>query len=329
MIRCAETTHGAGMKHIVTLTMNPALDTYLSGATFRTSKIRCAVTGCGPGGGGVNVARAIRKLGGIAEATVVVGGPSGARLLHMLEERGVPHHDLWVEGETRGTFIVFERESKRRYHLILEGAVMQPAEWRCALDLLGELARPESFVVLSGSLPPGVPDDFYAQAAAIAKERGSRVAVDTSGPALAAVMAEGVWLAKPNAHELATAAGRELTTFGERRAAAERLVEEGAVDILAATFGAQGSLIVTQDGEWVADPPPIQPESEVGAGDSFLGALLLALSDGRALDDSVAYAVAAAGSALSRSGPGLCDRDETERLYARIRACDGVRPVSR
>lgn len=315
------------MSEIVTLTMNPAIDTYLSGETFRTSKIRCKVTGRGPGGGGVNVARAIRKLGGLAEAAVAVGGPAGARLLRMLDEREVPHHDLWVEGETRGTFVVFERESKRRYHLIIEGPMMQPAEWRCALDLLGELSRPGRYVVMSGSLPPGVPEDFYAQAAAIAKRRGSRVAVDTSGPPLSAVMAEGVWLAKPNANELATLAGHEVATFYERCQAVDSLIAAGAAEVIAATFGPHGSLIATPTRRLVADAPPIQPQSEVGAGDSFLGALILAISREAALPDAAAFAVAAAGSALGRSGPGLCDKAETERLYARIQAQHGVRAL--
>jgi len=246
----------------------------------------------------------------------------------MLDERDVPHHDIWVEGETRDTYVIFERESKRRYHIIIEGSRLHEAEWRAALDLVGRLSRPGLYLVLSGSLPPGVPDDFYAQAAVIAKERGCRVAVDTSGPPLAAALAEGVWLAKPNRNELETLAGHETPTFAERREVAERLVREGAADVIAATFGPDGSLVVSATECWHAQAPPIQPKSEVGAGDSFLGALILAISEGRDMQDAVAYAVAAAGSALSKSGPGLSDRDETERLYAAIKARGGVRPLS-
>jgi 6-phosphofructokinase 2 len=315
------------MSDIVTLTMNPAIDTYLAGDTLRTSKIRCKTTGAGPGGGGVNVALVIRKLGGRAEAALTVGGPGGRRLLGMLDERDVPHHDIWVEGETRDTYVIFERESKRRYHIIIEGPSLGEAEWGAALDLVGELSRPGRYLVLSGSLPPGVPDDFYARAAAIAKEGGCLVAVDTSGPPLAAALAEGVWLAKPNRNELETLAGHEIPTFEERREVAERLVAEGRAEVIAATFGAEGSLIVTAAACWHASPPPIQPMSEVGAGDSFLGALILAITQGRDLPEAVAYAVAAAGSALSKSGPGLSDKDQTERLYAEIKARAGVRQL--
>ena len=315
------------MPDIITLTMNPAVDTYLAGDSFRASKIRCSVTGSGPGGGGVNVARAIRKLGGIAEAVLTVGGSCGGCLLSMLDERDVPHREIWVQGETRDTYVIFDRESKRRYHIIIEGAMIQEAEWLAALDLVGELSHPDAYLVLSGSLPPGTPDDFYARAAAVAKRGGCRVAVDTSGPPLAAALAEGVWLAKPNRNELETLAGRETSTFEERREVVDRLVREGAAEVIAATFGPEGSLVTSATECWYAEAPPIQLRSEVGAGDSFLGALVLSISHGRDLRDSVTFAVAAAGSALGRSGPGLSERDETERLFAKIKADEGVRPL--
>ena len=155
------------MPDIVTLTMNPAVDTYLSGETFRSAKIRCKITGSGPGGGGVNVARVIRKLGGVAEAVLLVGGPTGERLLTMLHDREVPHRAIWTEGETRDTYVIFDRESKRRYHIIIEGPPVLESEWQAALGLVGEIAHPDLCFVLSGSLPPGAPDDFYAQAAAV------------------------------------------------------------------------------------------------------------------------------------------------------------------
>lgn len=313
------------MTEIVTLTMNPAIDTYLSGETFRTAKIRCKVTGCGPGGGGVNVARAICKLGGAAEAALVVGGAHGERLLAMLDERGVPHHDIWANAETRDTYVIFERESKRRYHILIEGPPLSPREWRAALGLVARLARPSLFLVLSGSLPPGVPDDFYAQAAGLARKHGCRVALDTSGPPLVAGLREGVWLAKPNRNELETLTGVELPSFAQRRQAVEQLVRDGAAEIVAATFGPDGSIIASAAGTWHAQAPPVHLQSEVGAGDSFVGALVLALSRGWALREAAAYAVAAAGSALSRSGPGLSRQAQTEQLCARIMAHDGVR----
>ena len=315
------------MSGIVTLTMNPAIDTYLSGESLHRSKIRCHVTGCGPGGGGINVARVMCKLGGDARALVAVGGARGARLLGMLDERGMRHRETWVEQETRDTFIVFERESKHRYHIITDGPTLYEAEWRRALDFVEELVADGCYLVMSGSLPPGVPDDFYARAAALAKARGCRVAVDTSGEPLAAVLREGVWLVKPNRRELVSVAGHELATMDDRARVVERLVQRGAAEVVAATFGPEGSLIATATERWAADPPPIEPQSEVGAGDSFLGALVLALSRDWPLSQGIAFAVAAAGSALSRSGPGLSQREETERLFAQINASGGVRPA--
>jgi 6-phosphofructokinase 2 len=313
------------MTAIVTLTMNPSIDTYLAAESFRSAKIRCKVTGAGPGGGGVNVACAIRRLGGSAVAALTVGGGHGRQLLTMLDERDVPHQDVPVRGETRDTCVIFEQESKRRYHILIEGPRLHEDEWRAALALIRELARPGLYLVLSGSLPPGVPDDFYAQVAAFAKQSGCRVALDTSGAPLVAGLAEGVWLAKPNRNELETLAGRDLPSFADRRAAAEQLVEKGSAEIVAATFGPDGSILATRGATWLAQAPPIQPQSEVGAGDSFVGALVLELSRGKQLGEAAAYAVAAAGSALSRPGPGLSRKNQTDELFAWMMANDGVR----
>lgn len=312
------------MPDIVTLTMNPAVDTYLSGETFRSAKIRCKITGYGPGGGGVNVARVIRKLGGVAEAVLLVGGPTGERLLTMLDEREVPHRCIWTEGETRDTYVIFDRESKRRYHIIIEGPPVLESEWQAALALVGEIAHPDLYFVLSGSLPPDAPDDFYAQAAAVAKSRGSRVALDTCGGPLVAALSEGVWLAKPNGRELETWAGRGLPTFAERREAVEGLVRRGAAEVVVATFGPEGSLVATAAQTWRVQAPPIEPKSEVGAGDSFLGGLVLAVSRREPLPRAAAYAVAAAGSALSKSGPGLSEKAQTESLLREVLAAGGV-----
>ncbi len=316
------------MPDIVTLTMNPAVDTYLSGETFRSSKIRCKVTGAGPGGGGVNVARVIRKLGGTAEAALTVGGPSGERLLGMLDERDVPYQAIWTEGETRDTYVIFERESKRRYHIIIEGPEVLQREWEEALALVERIACPGRYLVLSGSLPPGAPEDFYARAAKLGKQGGCQVALDTSGAPLVAALAEGVWLAKPNRNELETWAGRELTTFSDRREVVEHLIRSGAAEIITATFGPEGSLVSTASESWRVQAPPVELRSEVGAGDSFLGAFVLATSRGRALPEATAFAVAAAGSALSRSGPGLSEIEETDRLFAEIVAGGGVQPLT-
>lgn len=315
------------MPDIVTLTMNPAVDTYLSGETFRTSKIRCKVTGAGPGGGGVNVARVIRKLGGVATAALTVGGGNGERLLGMLDERDVPHCDIRTEGETRETYVIFERESKRRYHILIEGPRVLEREWQKALELVEELVNPGTYLVLSGSLPPGVPDDFYGRAAAIGERCGCPVALDTSGAPLVAALREGVWLAKPNRNELETWAGRALPTFDDRREVVQQLISNGHASVVTATFGAEGSLVATATESWRVQAPPIEPKSEVGAGDSFLGAFILATTMGRPLPDATAYAVAAAGSALSRSGPGLSDKDDTQRLYAQILSGGGVQPL--
>ena len=156
---------------------------------------------------------------------------------------------------------------------------------------------------MSGSLPRGVPDDFYAQAAAAAAGKGCRVILDTSGPALEAALGDSLWLVKPNRREFDGLAGHETSSAGERGRIAERLIREGAAEIVAATFGGEGTVLATADGVVHIPAAPIEPKSQVGAGDSYVGGLVLSLSRERDLVDSVMYAAAAAGSALTEPGP--------------------------
>lgn len=312
------------MPRIATLTMNPAIDVYLEADTFRAKgKIRCHMTGEGPGGGGINVARAIVALGGDAEALAIVGGTAGKRLTAMLDELGVKHQEVWIEGETRRNYIIFERSSSDRYHLVVDGPALTEAGWRSCLSAVRRLSALNDYLVMSGSLPRGVPEDFYAQAAASARANGCLVVLDASEPGLAAALEEGVWLTKLNRREVDSLAGRETSGFDERREVAERLLRQGAAEIIAATLADEGTLVATAEGSTHVPAAPVKPRSQVGAGDSFVGGLILSLARGRGLVESAMYATGSAGSALMTPGPGLCNLEETERLYRRIAQAGG------
>ena len=312
------------MPRIATLTMNPAIDVYLEADTFRTKgKIRCHVTGEGPGGGGINVARAIVALGGDVEALAVVGGTAGKRLTAMLDELGVKHQEVWIEGETRWNYIIFERSRSARYHFVVDGPALTEVEWRSCLSAVRRLSALNDYLVMSGSLPRGVPEDLYAQAAASARANSCLVVLDVAEPGLAAALQQGVWLTKLNRREFDSLAGRETIGLDERREVAERLLRQGAAEIIAAAFADEGTLVVTAEGSTHVPAAPVKPKSRVGAGDSYVGGLVLSLARGRGLVESVIYATAAAGSALMTPGPGLCDLEETERLYRLIAQAGG------
>jgi 6-phosphofructokinase 2 len=171
------------------------------------------------------------------------------------------------------------------------------------------------FVVASGSLPSGVLDDFYARVARIAKQRGAKMILDTSGQAL---VADGVDLIKPNLREMRELAGNEPSDAKEWEAAARALVHSGKVAVIALTMGHLGAVLVTRDQVLRAQPLPIMPVSAVGAGDSFLGALIWRLAAGADLQESFRQAVAAGAAALLNPGTDLYRPDDVKRLAEQV-----------
>ena len=197
-------------------------------------------------------------------------------------------------------------------------------EWKECLRLVAAIEPFPRFLVASGSLPDGVPDDFYAQVARIAKQRGARLVLDTSGPALAAATAEGVDLIKPNLREMRELSGSEPSDAYEWEAAAKALVATGKVAIVALTMGHLGAALVTRNEVLRAPPIPITPRSAVGAGDSFLAALIWRLAAGASRADAFRLAVAAGAAALVHPGTELCRLEDVERLADQVTIENGV-----
>ncbi|WP_291851308.1 1-phosphofructokinase family hexose kinase [Bradyrhizobium sp.] len=307
------------MTRIVTITLNPAVDLSTSVDIIQpVAKLRGKSQRRDPGGGGVNVARVIKRLGGEACAIYPVGGAIGTLLRRLLDQEGVASRTFTIAGETRENFFVGEIASGKQYRFILPGARLSETEWQECLKLVSEIEPFPRFLVASGSLPDGVPDDFYARLIRIARQRGARVFLDTSGPALAAAVADGVDLIKPNLREMQELAGSEASNAGEWEAAARAIVAQGKVAAVALTMGHLGAALVTRDEVLRAAPIPITPRSAVGAGDSFLGALTWRVADGASLADAFHTAVAAGAAALLHPGTELCRPDDVRRLADQV-----------
>jgi 6-phosphofructokinase 2 len=170
------------MAQIVTLTMNPALD--IATATDRvvpTHKLRCETPRYDPGGGGINVARATHALGGEALAIFPAGGAAGEMIQHLLHQEGVAHEAIPISGFTRENLAVEERRSGEQYRFLLPGPRIGPADQERCLNALAAAASGAEFIVASGSLPLGVPDNFYRRVGELVKEHGKRLVLDTSG----------------------------------------------------------------------------------------------------------------------------------------------------
>jgi 6-phosphofructokinase 2 len=303
--------------------MNPAVDVSTSVERMTPAhKLRCSTAQQDPGGGGINVARVILRLGGNVMTIYPVGGATGQLLRRLVDAEEIQSVTDELSEETRLSFTVMEKETGEEYRFVFPGPTLSEPEWRQCLDRIGSLPNRPDIFVISGSLPPGVPEDFYASVARIAKASGAKVVLDTSGSALRAALHEGLYLIKPNLREL-----RELTCapLDDQNAwvlTCRELVRAGRAEVVALTLGEKGALLVTHDMALRATALPIQPVSTVGAGDSFVGAMIWALAGGKDMKDAFRYGVAAGSAALLTPGTELCAREDVERLYSEVRLID-------
>jgi 6-phosphofructokinase 2 len=258
----------------------------------------------------------MKRFGADVIAIYPAGGVLGELLRHLVDQEDVPALTVPIAEETREDFTVLEQSSARQYRFVLPGPHLTTEEWQTCLNASASLAESSRFVVASGSLPPGVPDDFYGRVAAVAKRSGAKVVIDTSGAPLRAAVNEGVYLIKPSLREFRELTGQPLERDPDCIATCRRLIDSGRVEIIALTLSDEGALLVTRDRVLRARtvPVPARPVSVVGAGDSFLGAMIWSLDRGQALDDAFRYGAAAGSAALLRPGTGLCRREDVERL---------------
>lgn len=310
------------MPRIATLTMNPTIDvSYDVGRMRHTHKMRTENEQYAPGGGGINVARVFNRLGGDALNFYLSGGETGPALDGLLADHDLRCRRIPIAGATRIASAVHELDTGKEYRFTPSGPTVEEDEWRACLAALTE-ALPLDALVLSGSLPPGVPDDFYAQMAQAAAQSGTPVVIDTSGPPLAAALdVGGLLLVKPSQGELAALIGRPLETVEDITTQALQLAASGKARLIAVTLGHRGAVLATAEGSIYLPAPRIEAKSAVGAGDSFVAAMLFALLTGR--DDRAAFCfgMAAGSAAVLSPGTGLAHPDDIARLHAQI--CGG------
>jgi 6-phosphofructokinase 2 len=306
------------MKPIVTLTLNPSIDGAAETDTIRpTHKIRTSNERYYPGGGGINVARVVAELGGPTTAVYAAGGATGPILDALIEKRGIAIQRIGIAEDTRISHSVFERSSGLEYRFVPEGPELKETEWRGCLDALAQIDC--DYLVASGSLPRGVPGDVYVHVAGIARRRGARLVVDTSGPALKAVVeAGGIHVIKPSLGEFEALAGAKLPDAEAQHAAAMALVNSGKVALVAVTLGHLGAFLASAEGVLRLPAMPIQAKSAVGAGDSFLAAMTLGLARGMPAREAFKLGMAAGTAAVLTPGTELCTRADVERLFAEL-----------
>ncbi|MFI5719528.1 1-phosphofructokinase family hexose kinase [Nocardia sp. NPDC051750] len=303
------------MPQIVTVTMNPTID--LSTCTDRvlaTEKIRCAQPRMDPGGGGINVARTVLALGEPVLAVLPAGGPTGDVLQGLLERAEVPRRVISIGGSTRESFAITENRSGRQFRFVLPGPTLTGLEWNDCLDAAVHAARSAHYVVASGSLPPGVPADFYQLLAERVAQSGCRFVLDTSGEALRRVR-HSVFLMKPSARELAEYTGRELPDRESQVTAARELIAAGVSEFVVVSLGADGALAVGPDSWETLPATPVSIASAVGAGDAMVAGATVGFARGLSRTEAMQLGIAAASATLVTAGTNPGHPDVIGRLF--------------
>lgn len=310
---------------ILTVTLNPALDLETRTPQLMPGhKLRCAAPRIDPGGGGINVARAIQVLGGEARAAVAVGGPVGIGLVERLEASAVPVSALPAPGETRQNLSVIEEATGAQYRFIFPGPEWTSEDLTAAEDALLPLVQPADLVVLSGSLPPGLAPSALKDLARAITSAGGAVVADTSGAALEDLAKAGLNLKvlRMDQAEAEELVGRSLPTAQDTAQIGADLVAAGAAEIAILARGAEGSVLTTATERWFAPAAKVPVVSVTGAGDSFVAGATLSLSRGMSLPDVLRWGACGASAAVTTEATQLCD-PEVFRVI--LSECEAVR----
>ncbi len=306
------------MAQILTVTLNPALD--ISASVNRIvigPKLRCEGGRLDPGGGGVNVSRAIRILGGHSETFVATAGTLGDLLVEELRFEGIDPIRFETTGQTRQSISVFEEETREQLRLVLPGPVWNEGRSDEVRQEILKHIDEDWIVVASGGLPRGLPSDFYVTLNSSVIEAGAKMILDTSGKALMSSVKQvdkPYYVLRMDRLEAEGLAGRDFLSPSDMAKFAKQLVDEKIAEIVILARGAEGSIFASESGSFIIHPPKVVPLSKVGAGDSFVGALTKALANGENLRNAGIYATAAAASAVQTDATNLCEKNVTEKF---------------
>lgn len=306
------------MKRIATLTLNPTIDVgYEVAKIFPRHKMRTLAEHYDPGGGGINVARVFVRLGGQARCVYLSGGATGVALDGLLDLHQLVRHKVPIAGHTRVSTNAIEREGDCEYRFVPAGPTVSEDE---AEACLAELDKIEcDILVASGSLPPGMAEDFYGQVKTRMDKRGVAMVLDSSGAGLAGGLAAGgLLLVKPSIGELRALTGSDLADDAAVGEAAMGLVRQGRAQHVAVSMGHLGALLASGDGVRRLPAVQVEAKSAVGAGDSFVAAMVFALSRGESIGEAFRLGLAAGAAAVLNPGTGLAHPEDIRRLHALV-----------
>ncbi|MEO1286935.1 MAG: 1-phosphofructokinase family hexose kinase [Chloroflexota bacterium] len=307
------------MPTIATLTVNPTIDKSSSVDTVASEiKLRCDEPRFDPGGGGINVSRAVKKLGGASTAIYTSGGGSGMMLTRLLDAEAITTNPIAISDMTRENLTVYEKSSGLQYRFGMPGPHI--SEWQRCIDVT--LATGADYIVASGSLAQSMPTDFYKILADEVAKTDSKLIVDTSGEALEACADAGVFLLKPNLYELELLSGKKFESEDKMLIVVREMIADHMAEVFVISMGAAGAMMITADQAVKLRPPVVPIQSKVGAGDSMVGGIVWSLSQDDDILTAVRYGVAAGSAAVMTTGTELCRADDVHDIFGRIAILD-------
>jgi 6-phosphofructokinase 2 len=307
------------MSQIITVTLNPAIDkTTSTDKIVPEKKLRCVHPTYEPGGGGINVSRALEHLGCESLAMYFAGGFNGNFFKKLLDKENIQSLIVPVKTHIRTNIIVVETTSGQQFRFGMESQPVLEKDWKAFLKKLEKQSGYE-FVVASGSLPDGVPLDFFGRMSAIVKKANAKLIVDTSGEALKHAVKEGVFLIKPNIGELSNLYGKEQLQNDEIVAAAQSIIHNGGCEVMVVSMGKNGAMLITANEHFHVMAPDSPVKSTVGAGDSMVAGMVYALSKKLNWKEVLKYGIACGTAATMNNGTALCAKEDVDRLLLEMK----------
>ena len=307
------------MSKIVTITFAPSIDKSATvSAVFSEKKMRCSALISEPGGGGINVARVISRLGGDVRAIFPSGGYMGMFLNHLLENDNVPFVSVQSKNETRENYVILDQATNKQYRFGMPSIELFENEFKSIIQVI-ENQEKVDFIIASGSLRPGIPLNIYGQLSKIATKKKAKLIVDTSGEALKNALNEDVYLLKPNLEELGFLLDKKDLELENIEVLAKELIQKRHCQIIVVSLGANGAMLITKDETFSVRPPKVKVKSTVGAGDSMVAGIVFGLSNNFNLKECLQYGVACGTATTMNSGTALCQIKEVKKLLKIIK----------
>lgn len=304
---------------ILTITPNPAFDRIQTVPGFQPGRVcRGTTLTLSAAGKGVNVARAIRCLGGKSLCTGLLGGHTGRMLAEFTAREGIPAEWIWINGESRVTQVILTPETGDVTVVNEAGPAVTVDEWNRLQTAVLALAAGADAVTLSGSLPPGLPPDLMPPLIEALNRNNRRVFVDQGGAWLQASLTARPEVVKINSLEAASLLGWSEFDDAATAARAAQSIRTGGITTVALTLGARGAVLAGRHGIWLATPPALKIVSPIGSGDAFLAGLTLAMMDGQPDPESLRQAVAAGSANALSDASGSFSRRDFEQILTGI-----------